>query len=216
MLTSLTAGPFTCRTWLAWPAARLRPAEDAGGVADPDRAHRQDPLALLTPRRAAGHGPGAGEPPGRLAGSRPCRQIRSPRCIASSTLARGEMPRYGRRRDPGDQRAGTGASADTLRTSGLGCGWFLRRRYELALRSASLESARAGGIFRRRAGTKVPSVRWKDLAGTLGPRSGSRVIAAPGLRYLRSPADAPRSGTARDHRSWSAARAMRAGPGAGQ
>lgn len=33
----------------------------------------------------------------------------------------------------------------------------MRRRYELALRPASLESARAGGIFRRRAGTKVPS-----------------------------------------------------------
>ena len=84
-----------------------KPARD---LTSPEGAHRVESSAE--------------ERPGRRAGSRPCRRRRSPRCRASSTLARDETPRYGRRRDPGDQPAGTGASADTSRTSGLGCGWF--------------------------------------------------------------------------------------------
>jgi hypothetical protein len=115
---------------------------------------------FLTPRRAVSGSGDAEEPPGHRAGSRPCRRTRLRRCTASSTPARGERQRCGRRRGLGGQLGGMGAGADTLGTSSLrlrmylvlwarsSWGLVLRRRYEPALRWASPEGSHAGGIFR--------------------------------------------------------------------
>ncbi len=133
-------------------------------------------LALLTLRRAAGHeSGGAEEPAGRRAGSLPYRRIRSPRCRANSTLARGETPRYGRHWGRGDQPVGTGpvrtqcappvwATDGSVETLGAGIAGGVTRRCP------------CGGIFRRRAGHE-------SAVGT-----GDGLYAQPGpVRYRAGP-----------------------------